>query len=106
MTQGDVQLWSPLLRGQNSWHAAQNEALLALFALENSGFCWDISLWEHSHQMSPAAGGAGKPSGHYIPDVLPMHGPETHIEQCSFREFSENNGGVLLKASLLLQPSW
>lgn len=27
--------------------------------------------------MSPAVGDVGKPSGHYIPDVLPMHGPET-----------------------------
>lgn len=27
--------------------------------------------------MSPAAGDMGKPSGHYIPDVLPIHGPET-----------------------------
>lgn len=27
--------------------------------------------------MSPAAGDVGKPSGHYIPDVLPMHDPDT-----------------------------
>lgn len=31
--------------------------------------------------MSPAAGDVGKPSGHYIPDVLPMHGPETLQKQ-------------------------
>lgn len=36
----------PTAPWQNSWHAAQGEASLALFALESSGFCWDFSPGE------------------------------------------------------------